>query len=204
MTNLMEDLIKRGVLKIVIIKKKTIFIILILVFIIGIIAIGDIPQKIQKLIYIKEYTEQVEKYSNEYQVDTDLIYAVIKAESNFNPNAKSSKNAIGLMQLMEETAKDLMKRVNLKIADEELKNKLYDVDININLGTKYLSILLERYENIEIAVTAYNAGIGTVDNWIEKGIIKSDGSNIENIPYKETNNYVRKILRDYKIYKNLE
>ena len=105
---------------------------------------------------------------------------------------------------MEETAKDLMKRVNLKIADEELKNKLYDVDININLGTKYLSILLERYENIEIAVTAYNAGIGTVDNWIEKGIIKSDGSNIENIPYKETNNYVRKILRDYKIYKNLE
>ncbi len=204
MTNLMEDLIKRGVLKIVIIKKKTIFIILILVFIIGIIAIGDIPQKIQKLIYIKEYTEQVEKYSNEYQVDTDLVYAVIKAESNFNPNAKSSKNAIGLMQLMEETAKDLMKRVNLKIADEELKNKLYDVDININLGTKYLSILLERYENIEIAVTAYNAGIGTVDNWIEKGIIKSDGSNIENIPYKETNNYVRKILRDYKIYKNLE
>lgn len=190
--------------KIVIIKKKTIFIILIVVFIIGIIAIGDIPQKIQKLIYTKEYTEQVEKYSKEHQVDTDLVYAVIKAESNFNPNAKSGKNAIGLMQLMEDTAKDLIKRVDLKISNEELKDKLYDVDININLGTKYLSILLERYGNVEIAVTAYNAGIGTVDNWIEKDIIKSDGSNIENIPYRETNNYVRKILRDYKIYKNLE
>lgn len=190
--------------KIVIIKKKTIFIILIVVFVIGIIAIGDIPQKIQKLIYTKEYTEQVEKYSKEYNVDTNLVYAVIKAESNFKPNAKSNKNAIGLMQLMEDTAKDLVKRVDLKISNEELKDKLYDVDININLGTKYLSILLERYGNVEIAVTAYNAGIGTVDNWIEKDIIKSDGSNIENIPYRETNNYVRKILRDYKIYKNLE
>lgn len=195
---------KRGVFKIVIIKKKTIFIILIVVFIIGIIAIGDIPQKIQKLIYTKEYTEQVEKYSKEYNVDTNLVYAVIKAESNFKPNAKSNKNAIGLMQLMEDTAKDLLKRVDLKISNEELKDKLYDVDVNINLGTKYLSILLERYGNVEMAVTAYNAGIGTVDNWIEKDIIKSDGSNIENIPYRETNNYVRKILRDYKIYKNLE
>lgn len=190
--------------KIVIIKKKTIFIIFIVVLIIGIIAIGDIPQKIKKQIYAKEYVEQVEKYSEEYQVDTNLVYAVIKAESNFKPNAKSNKNAIGLMQLMEDTAKDLVKRVDLKITDEELKDKLYDVDININLGTKYLSILLERYRNVEIAVTAYNAGIGTVDNWIERDIIKSDGSNIENIPYKETNNYVRKILRDYKIYKSLE
>ena len=71
------------------------------------------------------------------------------------------------------------------------------------MGTKYLSILLEKYQSVELAVTAYNAGIGTVDNWIEKGIIKNDGSDIENVPYKETNNYVRKILRDYKIYSNL-
>ena len=121
-----------------------------------------------------------------------------------NPeNAKSNKNAIGLMQLMEDTAKDTMKKVDLQIHDDEIEEKLQDIDININLGTKYLSILIEKYENIEIAITAYNAGIGTVDNWIQKGIIKADGSDIENIPYKETNNYVRKILRDYKIYANL-
>ena len=52
-------------------------------------------------------------------------------------------------------------------------------------------------------LAAYNAGIGTVDIWIEKGVIKKDGSDIENIPYKETNNYVRKIVRDYKIYQRL-
>ena len=168
-----------------------------------IIATIDIPSKIKNAIYKKQYTEYVEKYSSEYNVDENLVYAVIKAESNFNPNAKSNKNAIGLMQLMEDTEKNTIKKVDLQIHDDEIEEKLQDIDININLGTKYLSILIEKYENIEIAITAYNAGIGTVDNWIQKGIIKADGSDIENIPYKETNNYVRKILRDYKIYANL-
>lgn len=62
---------------------------------------------------------------------------------------------------------------------------------------------MERYKNNEIALAAYNAGIGTVDNWIEKGIIRADGSDIEKIPFKETNQYVRKILRDYEIYSEL-
>lgn len=104
---------------------------------------------------------------------------------------------------MESTAKDIIKKVNISIAEEQIQEKLQKPEININLGTKYLSILLEKYTSLELAITAYNAGIGTVDNWIEKGIIKEDGSNIENIPYKETNNYVRKILRDYRIYTNL-
>lgn len=108
------------------------------------------------------------------------------------------------MQLIESTAKEICTKIDLQISSEELSEKLLEPEININIGTKYLSILSERYENIELAITAYNAGIGTVDNWIEKGIIKADGSDIENIPYKETNNYVRKILRDYKIYSNLE
>ena len=163
----------------------------------------DIPTKIQKIMYKKEYSEYVQKYSKEYNVDENLVYAVIKAESNFDSNAKSSKDAIGLMQLVESTAKEICKKVDIQLKDNELSEKLLEPEININLGTKYLSILIEKYQNVEIAITAYNAGIGTVDNWIEKGIIKSDGSDIENIPYKETNNYVRKILRDYKIYNNL-
>ena len=73
----------------------------------------------------------------------------------------------------------------------------------MQIGTCYLATLLKRYENKEIALAAYNAGIGTVDNWIDKGIIKADGSDIENIPYKETNYYVRKILRDYEFYNEL-
>ena len=64
-------------------------------------------------------------------------------------------------------------------------------------------MLLEQYGNLELALAAYNAGIGNVNNWVEQGIIQKDGSDIENVPFKETNNYVRKILRDYKIYKEL-
>ncbi len=186
------------------ITKKQITITAIVLILCMIIAFLNIPIRIQKIIYKKDYEEYVQKYAQEYNVDENLIYALIKAESNFNSKAKSSKDAIGLMQLMESTAQDVCKKTDLQISSDELSEKLLEPDININIGTKYLSILIQKYGNIEIAITAYNAGIGTVDTWIEKGIINADGSNVENIPYKETNNYVRKILRDYKIYTNLE
>ena len=185
------------------IKKRTLKILLVILIIVGIIYSFNIPNKIQKMIYKKQYECYVEKYSAEYNVDENLIYAVIKAESNFKNTAKSSKEAIGLMQLMKSTAKDVCNEIGLEISDEDLEKELLNPDTNINLGTKYLSMLIERYKNIELAIAAYNAGSGTVDNWVENGIIKADGSDIENIPYKETNNYVRKILKDYKIYSNL-
>lgn len=186
-----------------ILRKRTVLILVITFLIILLFNFLDIPNKLLKIIYKKEYSEYVTKYSQKYDVDENLIYAVIKAESNFNVNAKSNKGAIGLMQLMENTAKDIVKKTDLQINSNEITDRLYDCDININLGTKYLSILISKYQSVEVAITAYNAGIGTVDNWIEKGIIKSDGSDIENVPYKETNIYVRKILRDYKIYENI-
>ena len=159
--------------------------------------------KIMKNMYSRKYENIVEIYSQKYQVDPNLIFAIIKAESNFNSSAVSGKGAKGLMQLMEDTAKDVCKKVDTKIDTNKVGDKLLEADINIELGTKYISILLEKYNNIAIALTAYNAGIGTVDNWIEKGIIQNDGEDIQNIPYKETNNYVRKILRDYKIYQKI-
>ena len=104
---------------------------------------------------------------------------------------------------MEDTAKDVALKNNIEFNKENAKEELFDVYKNIEIGTCYLSTLLQRYNNKEVALAAYNAGIGTVDEWINSGIIKNDGSDIENIPYKETNNYVRKILRDYEIYEKL-
>ena len=184
-------------------KKIIINIVLLSIFFLAILLSILMRNNILKLIYKKEYSEYVSKYSKEYNVNENLIYSIIKAESNFNERATSNKGAKGLMQLMEVTAKDTSKKINLNISSEELDEKLFDKDMNINLGTKYISVLIEKYGNIEIAITAYNAGIGTVDKWIETGVLSSDGTNIENIPYKETNNYVRKILRNYKIYQKI-
>lgn len=150
-------------------------------------------------VYKLEYTEYVKKYANEYNVDKYLIYAIIKAESNFEPNAESHRGAKGLMQLMYSTAEDISKRIGIELNEDNI----LEPDININLGTKYISMLIQKYNNINLALAAYNAGSGNVDGWIEKGTLKSDGSDIENVPFTETNNYVRKILRDYEIYKNI-
>lgn len=180
-------------------RKLLVVIIILVVF----VFLGFFRDKILKIIYPRTYKEVVVVYAEEYNVEENLVFAVIKAESNFDENAVSHREAIGLMQIMEETAKDVAQKYNIEIDYNNAKQEISNVQNNINIGTKYLSVLLERYQNKEVALAAYNAGIGNVDNWIEKGIIKSDGSDIENVPYKETNNYVRKILRNYKIYQEL-
>lgn len=151
--------------------------------------------------YPTKYSEYVEKYSEENGIDKYLVYAIIKAESNFNPNVKSNADARGLMQLMEETA---VERSNAIEGTEIEAYDLYDPETNIKLGTSYFAYLLGLYDdNIVLAIIAYNAGLGNVEQWIKDGVIKADGSDIENIPYKETENYVRKILRDYQMYLKL-
>ena len=151
--------------------------------------------------YPTKYSEYVEKYSEENGIDKYLVYAIIKAESNFDPNVKSDADARGLMQLMEETA---VERSNAIEGTEIEAYDLYDPETNIKLGTSYFAYLLGLYDdNMVLAIIAYNAGLGNVEQWIKDGVIKADGSDIENIPYKETENYVRKILRDYQMYLKL-
>ena len=181
--------------------KKILMIIGIILFIfIFLFEILKIQNYILKKIYKTEYLEYVYKYSEENNIDPLLTLSIIKAESNFERNIKSSSGAVGLMQLMEATAIEEANEINEDIIVTET---LYNPEINIKIGTKYFAKLLKRYENTLIALAAYNAGIGNVNSWIEDGRIKEDGSDIENIPFKETNNYVRKIMRNYRIYKDL-
>ena len=161
----------------------------------------NIKNLVLKSIYKQQYSEYVNKYAELYNIDPLWIYAIIKVESNFNKDAKSNSGAKGLMQLMDNTATEMAKKDGLNNFSSDM---LFDPEMNIRLGTKYFDELLAKYnENYYLAIAAYNAGKGNVDLWIKKGVLASDGSNIENIPYKETNMYVRKTINSYARYIDL-
>ena len=145
-----------------------------------------------------KYYPVIEQYSMEYKIDPLFITSVIKAESNFDPNAKSKKGAIGLMQIMPSTAKEIAhKYLNISDFTEE---KLYDPELNIKLGVYYVKILSEMFNNnTNLVLASYNAGLGNVQKWQQENpIIEYDS---EEMPFKETKNYVSKINRIYRVMK---
>ena len=145
-------------------KKTIIFIIIVIIAIVVLLVNSDY---ILKKIYKIKYGEYVEKYSEEYFVDKYLVYAIIKAESNFNEGALSNKGATGLMQLMDNTAKEVAENV---VMEYESGITLYNPEKNIKLGIAYFSSLKEIYKVDSVALAAYNAGSGNVNKWIEEGI----------------------------------
>lgn len=181
--------------------KKTIFIFLIILLLfITIYKCFNLEEKILKHFYPIKYEEYVYKYSKELNIDPLLTLAIIKTESNFSEECVSRSGAVGLMQIMEETAKEQTTYMGITYYDGVLKNP----EENIKIGLSYFSSLCYHFNNNYIlAFAAYNAGIGNVEKWINDGIITKDGKNTQNIPFKETNMYVRKIIGNYTIYKEL-
>ena len=179
--------------------------ILCVVVLIIIIVIGfgqkAIPQLLKTYIYPKEFSEQVEKYSLQNELDTDFVYAVIKTESSFNENATSQVGARGLMQLMP----DAFDWVKYRLSDDRnlTFDDMYNSEYNIEYGCYLLGYLYKRYGSHELAAAAYHAGMGAVDGWIEDGLINEDSVTHSDIPASQTSHYVKKIMRAYNMYKKL-
>ena len=180
--------------------RKTILIILIIMLLYVAYHFGGIERRIYTYFYPQKYEDLVYEYSAQLGIDPMLTFAIIKTESNFEEKTQSKSGAIGLMQLMESTAKEQAKKLNIPYQ----KELLYDPEMNLKLGLTYFNTLLDYFEQHYIlAFASYNAGLGNVQKWIKEGTIQKDGSDIENIPFRETNMYVRKIIKNYEIYKGL-
>lgn len=153
---------------------------------------------VEKLVYPEDYYDDVMKYSAEYAVPAELVFAIIKVESNFDRNAKSHAGAMGLMQMMPKTYEWLAKDHFGEVA---LVGMLHDPSTSIRYGTYYLRYLHSRFGSWEKAIIAYNWGETNFFAFLdEHGYTEGDYSSI---PVRETRNYVKKVMHHWEKYKEL-
>ena len=148
--------------------------------------------KLIKFIFPLNYFDIIKK--NADNLDPLIIISLIRQESAFNPEAKSGVGAKGLMQLMPATAKRFNKRLRV--------SHLGNPEINVSIGSKYLKVLINRFDgNLIFALASYNAGENRIDRW-RKEIFRNDDpmATIESIPFEETRNYVKLIYRNNFFY----
>lgn len=167
---------------------------------------GMLTKKEMKLVFPSCYSDEIEKFAAEYMISPNIMFALVRSESFFDPNIKSAVGAVGLTQLMEFTANDVARK--LKITDYSL----VDVETNLQIGTYYLSELLNRCDNSLLqAFFSYNAGITRVRRWLKSSLAEFGTKNklpmdlfLETLPYTETREYGRKLVSAATMYDFLD
>jgi len=155
-------------------------------------------EKMHRFWYPLAFRKEVEEASRKNGIDPMVALSVMREESRFDPDARSVAGARGLMQLMPRTAYRLDRKVNVGIGSE---SEINDVGTNIRLGVYYLKSLFDEFGSLPHVIAAYNAGETAVKRWWEKGNYRAVDEFIEDIPYPETRNYVKKVITSYYQYK---
>ncbi|MBE6800074.1 MAG: lytic transglycosylase domain-containing protein [Ruminococcaceae bacterium] len=177
---------------------KLIFLLLILSVVFIIIIVNAVKLGVQT-VYPRQYVNLVEENAKSFEIDESLLYALIKTESGFDKNAVSSVGAKGLTQITPDTFSWLQ----TKTGEEYEEDALFEPEISIYYGAYFLDMLLEEFGNTETALAAYHAGRGKVNEWLSDPRISPDGVVLENIPYEDTAGYVKRVVRNYKKYKEI-
>ena len=176
--------------------KKKLILILFIVIVLG-LALYIERDEIYKYIYPKKYSEYVEFYAKEYNLDENLVYSVIKTESKFDKDAVSRKGAKGLMQIGDSTRDWAIEELEMTEAD------IFKPQDNIRIGCWYLNRLYKEFGNLDLVIAAYNGGSGNVKKWLADQKYSNDGENLHTIPFKETSTYLDKVKRNYEMYKKI-
>ena len=150
------------------------------------------------ILYPLAYWDEVTGISSRYTMDPLLVLSLMREESRFDNEARSPVGAIGLMQLMPETAKATARRVKVRLNGTD---SIYEVEKNILLGTHYLSGLMNEFGSVPASLAAYNAGESRVRKWLKEGNYGEFDEFIEDIPFNETRGYVKRIMRSLFKYK---
>lgn len=156
---------------------------------------------IMRALFPVYHRDLIFKYSKEYRVDPYLVAAVIKAESKFYHKAQSRKDARGLMQISPVTG---MWAADMLGIEDYSPEKLFEPQINIMIGCWYIHILEKEFGgDLGNVIAAYNGGSGNVRKWLADERYSRDGRSLDYIPFRETREYVEKVIYNYRIYSNL-
>jgi soluble lytic murein transglycosylase len=163
---------------------------------------GDFPPSVARLLYPVAHLDAVRRWSREHDVDPFFTYAVMREESWFDPSAVSGAGAVGLLQVMPATGRDLARRAGVDGFERE---DLFRPDVNIRLGTRYLAELLRDLDGEPaLVLSAYNAGKSNALRWRKGGDGPFDvDAYVAGITYAETYGYVQKVTRSWAIYRHL-
>ena len=172
---------------------------LIVIIISAVLLAPFITKLIEQRSYPFENSDIVTKYCEEYGVPKELIYATIKVESNFDPNAVSEAGAIGLTQIMPDTLDWLLSKTGESYTPEDLKNP----EVSIKYCTLFYSLLLEEFKDQKTATAAYHAGRGQVNEWLKNSEYSKDGKTLSKIPSNATSHYVDKVSNALNIYNEM-
>jgi len=159
-----------------------------------------LPRSYWEALFPRAYWPDLRKYASANALDPYLVASLVRQESEFNPNAVSHANAVGLMQLLPKVGRGVAKQE--KIRHFSLQ-QLFTPTTNLRLGTRYFRSMVDKFGSFEYALAAYNAGTDRVQDWMGQGAYRDPQEFVESIPFTETREYVQNILRNANVYRQL-
>jgi len=159
-----------------------------------------LPRDYWEALFPKAYWTDLKKWSADAGLDPYLVASLIRQESEFNPNAVSRANAVGLMQLLPKVGRGVARQEKLKHYSSQ---QLFTPSVNMQLGTRYFRSMVDKFGSLEYALAAYNAGSDRVQDWLGQGTYRDPEEFVESIPFTETREYVEAILRNASVYRQL-